>query len=122
MTNPMELPNAPPPAPRRSGGFLQTFGLDVRVALLLVIVDTMAFSATVVSGGLLLPVEIGSAIMLGIITFRIQKAWYGDARESALIKSLIVGLVTAIPVPITALVAGPGGFLGLMHLIFGKRK
>lgn len=111
---------APPTAPRK-GGFLQTFGIDVRVAILTVMIDVMAFSGTILSLGLLYVVEIGAALGLGFITYRIQKAWYGDDHDSAIIKASIIGLITAIPTPISGLVAGPGGLLGLMHLLVRKK-
>ena len=60
-------------------------------------------------------------MVLSFVTYKIQRAWYGDDRDSALIKAAVVGLLTAIPVPITWLVAGPGGFIGLLHAIFRRR-
>jgi hypothetical protein len=94
-----------------------TFGLDPRVALLTVLVDLMANSATIVSAGLLYEVELGAAAVLTLIAYKAQRAWYGDDRDSALIKALIVGLLTAIPVPITPLFALPGGAIGLLRLL-----
>lgn len=103
--------------PTRRGGFVQTFGLDIRVAILAVVIDFLAFSGDIVSLGALYIVELGAAIVLTLITYKIQRAWYGDEHDSALIKALIIGLLTAIPVPITGVVAGPGGLLGLIHLL-----
>ncbi len=107
------------PAVRR-GGFVQTFGLDVRVAALAVVVDILAFGGDIISLGVLYIVELGSAIVLTFVTYKIQRAWYGDDHDSALIKALIIGLLTAIPVPITWLVAGPGGLIGFFNLF--RRK
>ncbi|HMK87195.1 MAG TPA: hypothetical protein VK437_14640 [Steroidobacteraceae bacterium] len=95
-------------------GFVQAFGLDPRAALLTLMVDLMANSATIVSAGILYEVELGAAVVLGYIVYRIQKAWYGDDHDSALIKALTIALLTAIPAPITALLAVPGGALGLL--------
>ncbi len=103
------------------GGLVQTFGLDFRVAMLAVIVDVMAFSADVVSAGLLYPIEIVSALILGVITYKIQRAWYGDDRDSAVIKALVIALVTAIPVPISPLLAGPAGILGILRAMRGGK-
>ncbi len=102
------------------GGLLQTFGLDFRVAMLAVLVDVMAFSADVVSAGLLYPVEIGAALVLGVVTYKIQRAWYGDDGDSAVIKALVVALITAIPVPILPFLAGPAGLLGILRARRGK--
>lgn len=110
-------PPAPAPVtqPVAHRGFFQTFGLDVRAAALAIIVDLMAFGGTIGSAGVLYAVEIGAGIVLTFITYKIQRRWYGDDHDSALIKALIVGLLTAIPVPLTAVVAAPGGILGLLH-------
>ncbi|MGD0503795.1 MAG: hypothetical protein ABSD02_13720 [Steroidobacteraceae bacterium] len=103
-----------PPAAR---GFAASFGLDPRVALLTVLVDLMANSATIASAGLLYEVELGAAVVLTVIAYKAQRAWYGDDRDSALIKALVVGLLTAIPVPISPLFALPGGAIGLLRVL-----
>jgi hypothetical protein len=108
------------PAPK-GGGFVQTFGIDVRVAVLAVIVDTMAFGGDIISLGALYVVELGAAVVLTFITYQIQRAWYGDDPTSAMIKALIIGLLTAIPVPITGIFATPAGFIGFIHL-FRRKK
>ena len=113
-------PTPPDHSPAVRGGFVQTFGLDVRVAILAVVIDFLAFGGDIVSFGALYVVELGSGVVLAFITYKIQRAWYGDNHDSALIKALVIGLLTAIPVPITAIVAGPGGLLGFIHL-FRKR-
>ncbi|MGD0492857.1 MAG: hypothetical protein ABSC32_15045 [Steroidobacteraceae bacterium] len=106
--------------PVAARGFMATFGLDPRVALLTVMIDLMANSATIVSAGLLYEVELGAAVVLTFIAYKAQRAWYGDDHDSALIKALAVGLLTAIPVPITPLFALPGGAIGLLRLF--RRK
>jgi hypothetical protein len=111
----LEVPSSSPAHPAAARGFMSTFGLDPRVALLTVLVDLMANSATIVSAGLLYEVELGAAVVLAFIAYKAQRAWYGDDRDSALIKALIVGLLTAIPVPITPLFALPGGVIGLLR-------
>lgn len=114
----MMLPSASTPKTSRTEvarGFSGTFGLDPRVALLTVLVDLMANSATIVSAGLLYEVELGAAVVLSYIAYRAQRAWYGDDHDSALIKALMVGLLTAIPAPITPLFAIPGGMIGLLR-------
>jgi hypothetical protein len=99
----------------RRGGIVQTLGLDVRAAVLAVVVDVVVFSATWGSFFALYIVEFMAGVVLTFITYKIQRAWYGDNHDSALIKGLIIGLLTAIPVPISGLFAGPGGLLGLIH-------
>ena len=110
-------PDSPAVRPPAARGF----GLDPRVALLTVLVDLMANSATIVSAGLLYEVELGAAVVLTLIAYKAQRAWYGDDRDSALIKALVVGLLTAIPVPIAPLFGLPGGAIGLLRLLRSKR-
>jgi len=104
----------------RTGGILQTYGLDIRAAGLVVLVDSLVFGGTITSMGALYAVEVAAAPVLAYITYRIQRRWYGDDHEAALIKALVIGLLTAIPVPISAIIAGPGGALGLLHAARAK--
>jgi len=97
-------------------GLTQVFGLDPRIAFLAFIVDMMLFGAEVLTFGLLIPVSLAAGIVLGFITYRAQMKWYGDDREAALIKGLIIGLLTAIPTPLPAVVFVPPGILGLVHI------
>jgi hypothetical protein len=102
-------------------GLVQTFGLDIRAAMLAVIVDVMANGISYVSFGVFYLVELLAAFPLAFIVYKIQRSWYGDDHDSALIKALIVGLLTAIPAPITPIIALPGGALGLIRLFQRKR-
>jgi hypothetical protein len=100
---------------RSSRGFGQLFGLDPRIAFLTFVVDLMLFGGTVLTFGLLIPIAIAAGVVLGFITYRAQLKWYGDDHESALIKGVIIGLLTAIPTPLPAIVYLPSGVLGLIH-------
>jgi hypothetical protein len=95
--------------------FGQLFGLDPRIAFLTLIVDMMLNAADLISMGLLLPVSVAAGIVLGYIVYRAQMNWYGDDKESARIKALILGLLTAIPTPIPEILYIPAGILGLFH-------
>ena len=106
----------PGPAILPARGFAQLFGLDPRVAALTFIVDAMVFGGTVASGGLLLPVAFAAGCMLGFITYRAQRRWYGDDSDAALIKGCIIGLLTAIPTPLPAVLYVPSAILGVWHL------
>lgn len=101
-----------------SSSWTQTFGLDPRAAALTVIVDVMATSASITSMGLLVPMELFAGVVLSVIVYRMQRAWYADDHNSALIKGMVIGLLTAIPVattPILIAYAGLGGLLGLKN-------
>jgi hypothetical protein len=100
-----------------SKGFAQVFGLDPRIAFLAFVVDIMLFGGELMSLGLLVPMALAVGIVLGFITYRAQIKWYGDDREAALIKGFIVGLLTAIPAPLPAVVAIPAGIVGLIHTV-----
>jgi len=99
------------------------FGLDPRIAFLAFVVDFMLFSGGALSvaatGGLALPILVCfstiAGAVLGFATHKAQMKWYGDDQESALIKGIIVGLLTAIPVGIPAIVWVPSGILGWIH-------
>jgi len=95
--------------------FSQIFGLDPRVAFLTLIVDMMLNAGDLLSMGLLLPVSIAAGIVLGYVVYRAQINWYGDDEESARIKAIILGLLTAIPTPIPEILYIPAGILGLFH-------
>ena len=100
-------------APAR--GFGQMFGLDPRVALLTFVVDNMLFGGEVASLGTSIGISVVVGIAIGIIAFKAQMKWYGDDRDSAMIKAAIVALLTAIPTSIPALLYVPSGILGLAH-------
>lgn len=119
------MPMAQPPMPPTNGShvvqgtrsLMQLFGLHAASAALAVIVDLMVFGGDIVSAGLLIPVGIGAAIVLGVIVYRIQRHSYFDTHDTALTKALIIGLVTAIPVPLTPIIVIPSGLLGLVQMM-----
>jgi hypothetical protein len=97
----------------------QIFGIDPRVAFLAFVVDLMLFGTAAATMGITLPILIPLAmvagVVLGRITYKAQVKWYGDDHDSAMIKAGIIGLLTAIPVGIPAIVWVPSGILGLLH-------
>jgi len=95
--------------------FGRLFGLDPRVAVLTLIVDMMLNAGDLVSMGLLLPVSMAAGVVLGYVVYRAQINWYGDDQESARIKAIILGLLTAIPTPIPEILYVPAGVVGLFH-------
>ena len=54
-------------------------------------------------------------IILGIITYLAQKKWYDDDKESAVIKALIVGFLTAIPAGLPGYLVIPSGIIGFFR-------
>ena len=109
-------------APRTPGGgksLDQMFGIDPRIAFLAFVVDLMLFGTAAATMGitlpLLIPLSVAAGVVLGRITYKAQMKWYGDDHDSAMIKAGIVGLLTAIPVGIPAIVWVPSGILGMLH-------
>jgi hypothetical protein len=96
-------------------GVDQIFGIDPRIAFLTFVVDLMLFGGEVATLGAAVIISVPAGIVLGYIAYRAQMRWYGDDAESARIKGLILGLLTAIPTPLPAVLYVPAGILGLVH-------
>ena len=96
-------------------GFGQMWGIHPGIAFLTLILDMMLFGGEVVTGGISLLISVAVACVLAVITFLAQRKWYGDDSESALIKALILGLLTAIPTALPAVIYVPSGAVGLVH-------
>lgn len=84
-------------------GFGQMFGIDPRMILLTFILDIMLFGGEAGTLGASLPISIAAGGVLGFITVLAQRKW-GDDTESAVIKGLILGLLTALPTPLPAVI------------------
>jgi phage shock protein PspC (stress-responsive transcriptional regulator) len=105
-----------------AGGFGQVFGLDPRVVFLTMVVDTMLFGGQFITLGTSTLLSVPVGIVLGFITYKAQRHWYRDDRESAVIKGLIVGLLTAIPTSLPGFLTVPSGIIGLVHILHRKRR
>jgi hypothetical protein len=101
--------------PAQARGFTQRFGIHPTIAFLTLVVDLMLFGGEVATMGAILPVSIGAGFVLGFISYMAQRKWYGDDKDSAAIKALILGLLTAIPTPLPAILSVPSGIVGLIH-------
>jgi len=104
------------------GHFGQMFGLDPRITVLTLVVDAMLFGGSVVTLGASTLLSVPAGIALGFITYKAQRHWYRDDRESAIIKGLIVGLLTAIPTSLPGFLTIPSGIVGLVHLLPRKKR
>ena len=92
--------------------FCQTFGLHPLVGISLFTVDSVLFASELVTveATWALTVPIGFALTIPAIL--LQKRLYGDSWRAAVGKGLIVGVFTAIPVPIASLMTLAGSVLG----------
>jgi hypothetical protein len=104
----------------RAHGFGQLFGIHPMVAFLTMVVDLMLFGGDVLTLGALLPISIGAGFVMGMIAYLAQTKWYGDDKESAMIKALAIGVLTAIPTPLPAVLSIPAGIVGLIHKFKNK--
>lgn len=121
---PAQTPQTWPAAPQyppfayhaaRARGFSQVFGIHPAIAFLTLIVDLMLFGGEVATLGAILPISIAAGGVLGVIAYLAQRKWYGDDKDSAAIKALIIGFLTAIPTPLPAILTVPSGIVGLIH-------
>ena len=88
-------------------GFGQTYGLHPIPAVTTLVVNAMLFGGTVFTMGALIPLAIGVAAVLGILTYRAQMRFYQDDSETAAIKAAAITLITAIPVGLPAFLTLP---------------
>lgn len=107
----------PEPKQTAARGLTAMFGLDPRAAMLVTVVDLMLIAMDIVSGGVFILVGFLVAAYLGFLTYKIQRAWFRDDHESSLIKAMIVGLLMAIPVPLTPILALPCGIVGAVQMV-----
>ena len=111
-------------------GFGRIFGLHAGVAFFTVAVNGMLFGKdglalvfAPATGGADIPVALFISAMagaaVGYITYIGQKKWYGDDYESAKIKALITGVLTAIPTGLPGMLFGSAALAGP---VFGKKR
>lgn len=118
------VPFQPLPSPihHASRGFGQIFGIDPRIAFLTFLVDLMLFGTGAVTMGVAtLFLSLPAGLILSFIAYRAQMKWYGDDRETAIIKAAMLGLLTALPVPIPKLVYLPSGVIGFFHNALARK-
>jgi hypothetical protein len=99
----------------------QTFGLHPVVGFSLFIVDSVLFASEVVTIDATWALTVPIGLALTIPAILLQKRVYGDSWRAAVGKGLIVGILTAIPLPIASLMTLTGGVLGTARgLLFNK--
>ncbi len=97
---------------------LQNFGLHPFVAFAMVIVDIMLFGTDITGVGWFISVPI--ALFLAAPCILIQKYSYNDNWGTSVAKGFIVGIITAIPSPLPAVITGGSGMLGAVKLMLPK--
>jgi hypothetical protein len=97
---------------KTSDSFCQTFGLHPLVGFSLFTVDSVLFASEVVTMEATWALTVPIGLALTIPAILLQKSLYGDSWKAAVWKGLIVGILTAIPLPIGSLMTLTGGVLG----------
>ncbi len=97
---------------RPRGRWASALGLHPLVAFGMVAVDMMLFGGEMASGGVGLAVTIPIALALTVPCVLLQRYSYKDGWGEALGKGLMVGVLTAIPLPIGSPVTILGAIVG----------
>jgi len=102
--------------------FGQTFGLHPLTAMGLFVVDWMLFGEEVATAGVGWLISLPVGVALGLIAILIQKRVYKDETAPAIAKGLLVGLLTAIPAPLSSFGILPLAGFGLIRILTSKQR
>ena len=97
--------------------FSRSFGLHPLVGFGMFAIDMMLFGSEVVTFELSWPISIAVGAALTIPSILIQYHSFKDDWGAAIGKGLLIGVLTAIPTPLPALVPLLGGTLGTMQML-----
>lgn len=117
--------NVSSPDQATARGLGRIFGLHPGIAFFTVAVNLMLFGKdglalvlAPITGGADLPVALAASMVagavVGYITYLGQKKWFADDHESAKIKGLITGVLTAIPTGLPGVLFGSAALMGLL--------
>jgi small-conductance mechanosensitive channel len=101
--------------------FCQTFGLHSVVGFSLFAIDSLLIASEVATFEATWILTIPIALVLTIFAILLQKRLYGDSWRAALFKGSVVGVLTAIPLPIASLTTLLGGVFGTARNLFVKK-
>jgi hypothetical protein len=100
----------------------QTFGLHPVVGFSLFTVDSMLFASEIVTVEATWALTVPIALILTGPAIFLQRRLYGDSWRAAIRKGLIVGVLTAIPLPLASLTTLAGGLLGAGKALLEKKE
>ena len=100
----------------------QTFGLHPLTALGLFAIDWILFGEEVATAGVGWLISLPVGVMLGIIAIIIQKHAYKDDTAPAIAKGLLVGLLTAIPAPLSSFGILPLAAFGMIRTLTSRQR
>lgn len=98
---------------------LRQLGLHPLVAFAMVVVDLMLVASDLATAA---TVSVLVALVLTIPCILLQRYAYKDEWGVAVGKGLIVGILTAIPTPLPAIVTGAGGIAGAIGLLADRKE
>lgn len=96
---------------------LHRFGISPVVAAVFFFADWVLFGGELISGPFLIPIAIAVGVVLAMWSAKKQQAEYGDCRKMALIKGIVLGILTAIPSPMGSFVALLAGVLPILERV-----
>jgi hypothetical protein len=94
---------------------VQKYGLHPFVALGVICVDIMLFYTDLLI--VTWPISVLFGILLMIPSIILQRYAYEDSWLLALAKGMLIGILTAIPTPLPAIITGAGGTIGVFETI-----
>jgi len=100
----------------------QSFGLHPLVGFGMFAVDMMLFGTEALTFELSWPISVAIGAVLTLPSILIQKYSFRDDWGAATGKGLLVGVLTAIPTPLPAIVPLLGGALGAMQMLVRNDK
>lgn len=99
----------------------QTFGLHPAVGFSLFAVDTMLFASEVLTFEATWALTVPVGLALVVPAALLQKRLYGDGWGAAVGKGLLVGVLTAIPLPLASIMTFAGGVIGTGKSLLGSK-
>jgi hypothetical protein len=98
---------------------LRQLGLHPLVAFAMVVVDVMLIAADLATAA---TVSVLVALVLTVPCVLLQRYAYKDEWGVAIGKGMVVGLLTAIPTPLPAIVTGVGGVAGTIGMLTDNKE
>ena len=95
----------------------QSFGLHPLVGFGMFAIDIMLFGSEVLTFELTWPISVMVGAALALPSVLIQRYSFKDDWGAAIGKGVLIGVLTAIPTPLPALVSLLGGALGTMQML-----
>lgn len=84
-------------------------------------VDWLLFGEEIATGGVGWIISLPVGVLLGLVATRIQRRLYKDESTAAIAKGFVVGLITAIPTPLSSLGLLPLAAFGAVKLLSSRQ-